>query len=667
MPYIKLQNLSLTYESSSQSSKIFENVNLTIGPVGLVGIVGESGCGKSSLLNMIASYQNVERGRIDIGVDKSEVTVIFQNFNLIDHLNVEENVGLPLILKGKTYEEALKFARLKLKKVGIPELGKRKISEISGGQQARVSLARGVLLNPEIILADEPTGSLDRQNSLQVMSLLKELSKESLILVVTHDEELAKRFCDKIYEIKNYNLVKIYDSCSPLKEVRDKRTVLRKTGRVKFKENIRLSYSFLKRRLKKIIATSFFCALCFALLFMTLNVNSNGLEMLDELSSNYMDYTCVNFVEKRKIDVSNREMSLIKNVRLSREKQDEISGMDSDLTYYPSLDGFILPYSNLKYAGKYLKSKAFLLPSFPEESKLVGTLPNAYSQIVVNQDFLNLNPNMKLGSYLNYSNDLIVQTNYLSSQVSDVLHLNITFKIVGISKEKCIVGRASVYYDYLKMFDKLSGIKLTNASKTYGYDVRIKDRLTYMSYDDDTLTCFKTIAKCSDPVGLAKSVSLAYSDEVVVNNAGLDIANSINDLIDSFSKIVIMFLCLAIACSFFLELVFIDNLYEEKRNELAIYLSFHISKKTFFNLGEGQITILSTIIILTTAIIFVILSLLGNAILVRIGLPEFFGLNVKVEYVVLLLLLSYVFSYFSSQIPLKNIYSNELVMALKGE
>lgn len=667
MPYIELHNLGLTYESSSQSSKIFENVNLTIGPAGLVGIVGESGCGKSSLLNMIASYQNVERGKIDIGVDKSEVSVIFQNFNLIDHLNVEENVGLPLILKGKTYEKALKFARLKLKKVGIPELGKRKISEISGGQQARVSLARGVLLNPKIILADEPTGSLDRQNSLQVMSLLKDLSKESLILVVTHDEELAKQFCDKIYEIKNYNLVKIHDSCSPLKEAGDIRTVLRKTGRVKFKENIRLSYSFLKRKLKKIIASSFFCALCFALLFMTLNVNSNGLEMLDELSSNYMDYTCVNLVEKRKIDVSNREMSLIKNVRLSREKQDEISGMDLDLTYYPSLDGFISPYSNLKYAGKYLDSKAFLLPSFPEESKLVGTLPNAYSQIVVNQDFLDLNPNMKLGSYLNYSNDLIVQTNYLSSQVSDVLHLNITFKIVGISKEKCIVGRASVYYDYLKMFDKLSGIKLTNASRTYGYDVRIKDRLTYMSYDDDTLTCFKTIAKCSDPVGLAKSVSLAYSDEVVVNNAGLDIANSINDLIDSFSKIVIMFLCLAIACSFFLELVFIDNLYEEKRNELAIYLSFHISKKTFFNLGEGQITILSTIIILTTAIIFVILSLLGNAILVRIGLPEFFGLNIKGEYVVLLLLLSYVFSYFSSQIPLKNIYSNELVMALKGE
>jgi len=667
MPYIKLNNLGLTYQSTNQSSKIFENVNVTFGPSGLVGIVGESGCGKSSLLNMVASYQNVEKGEIDIGSDKSEISTIFQNFNLIDHLNVIENVCLPLILKGETYQESIRLARLKLNEVGIPELANRRISEISGGQQARVSLARGIILNPAIILADEPTGSLDRENSIQVMSLLKDLSKNSLILVVTHDEELATRFCDEIYEIKNYNLVKIHEKPQPREEKEAIRSHINKFKRVKFKENIRLSYSFLKSRLKKIVASTVFCSLCFALLFMTLNVNSNGLEMLDELSSSYMDYTCVNLVEKRKIEISNKDMSLIKNVRLSKQKQRGIKGLYPDLECYPSLDGFIFPYFNLKSDGKYLESKVFLLPCFPDQTKLVGSVPCSYSEIIVNQNFLDINPSLKVGSCLNYSNDLIVQTNYMSNQASDVLHLNTTFKIVGVSKEKCIVGRASVYYDYLKMYDKLAGIKLVNASKTYGYDVRIKDRLTYMSYDDDTLTCFKTIAKCEDPVGLSEKVSEAYQDEVTVNNAGLDIANSTNDLISSFSKIVILFLFLAIACSFFLELVFIDNLYEEKRNELAIYLSFHISKKTFYNLGEGQITIVSAIIIAVTLLIFIALSIIGNAILVRLGLPAFFNLNLKAEYIGLLLLLSYVFSYFSSQIPLKNIYSNQLVMALKGE
>jgi len=667
MPYIKLQNLGLTYKSSSQSSKIFENVNVTIGPVGLVGIIGESGCGKSSLLNMIASYQNVEKGKIDIGVDISEVSVIFQNFNLIDHLNVEENIGLPLILKGKTYEEAIKQARLKSIKVGISELNKRHINEISGGQQARVSLARGIILNPKIILADEPTGSLDKENSTQVMSLLKDLSKNSLILIVTHDEELAKLFCDKVYEIKDFDLVKIQDKSILANEKNDISGISKKSSRVKFKENLRLSHSFLKRRMKKLIASSLFCSLCFALLFMTLNINNNGLKMLDELSSNYMDFTCVNLVEKRKIEVPNQDMFLIKNVRLSKQKQSEINSIDPDVKYYPSLDGFISPYSNLKFEGKYLESKTFLLPSFPDRSKLVGSLPYSYSQIVVNQDFLNLNSNLKIGSYLNYSNDLIVQTNYMSSEASDVLHLNITFKIVGVSKERCVIGRASVYYDYLMMYEKLNSIKLTNASKTYGYDVRIKDRLTYMAYDDDTLTCFKTIAECGDPVSLSNQVSIVYPDEVDVNNAGLEIANSINDLISSFSEIIVMFLCLALACSFFLELVVIDNLYEEKRNELAIYLSFHISKRTFFNLGEGQITILSTIIIILTTLLFIVLSSIGNLILVHIGLPEFFKVNLKVEYILMLLLLSYVFSYFSSQLPLKNIYSNELILALKGE
>ncbi len=665
MANIYIRDMSLTYSGKTFKKSIFKKVNLSLGPTGLIGIIGESGSGKSSLLNMLANYQNCEEGKIEIDIPKDRISVIFQSFNLIDHLNVESNVALPLILSGVNINEAIRAANIKLEEVGISELAKRKINQISGGQQSRVSLARGLILNPKLLLADEPTGSLDKENSIKVMEILQNVSKSNLVLVVTHNEEIAKIYCTEIYRITNCQLVKIYESKRLKFKTSDDNLNLKKR-RIKLKENIILALSFLKKRTKKVVMASLFCSLCFALLFMDLNVNKNSSELLNQLSSNQVDYTCVNFVEKRTIDVPNQDMSLVKNVRLSKEKKNAIKLLDHSISYYSSLDSFIIPYTNVLYSSKYLNSKVFMLPCFPEESKISGQLPEEFYEVIVNSSFLQLDSRMHLGSYVKYENDLIVETNYLSRVTKDVLHQSINFKIVGISNEQNVINRPSIYYDYLKMYEYIASTKLENASTIYSYDIYIKDRLSYLSCEDDTLTCFKTIAKVDDPLALSSLIAKNFSD-VKISNAGLDLAKSINSLISSLSQIVFLFLFLTLTCSFFLELVFINNLYEEKRTELALYLSFHISHKKFMNLGMGQVLILSLVILIMSCFLFICLSWIGNLILMQMHLPLFFTINVAIEDVVALLLLSFIFSYLSSQIPLKNIYSRELIESLRGE
>lgn len=666
MANIEIKKLSLVYTNKNSAHVVFDNLSINFGPCGLIGILGESGSGKSSLLNLLAKYQKLEKGEINIDVPQQKISVIFQDFNLINHLNVEENVALPLILSGMNRIDAVALANVKLNEVGIGQLAKRQIDQISGGQQARVSLARSIILNPQIILADEPTGSLDRSNSIKVIELLKNISHKRLVLMVTHDEELAYHYCSQIYKIFNHKLVKTQEKCDVCNVDIEKNEPEFAKKKIRLKENIFLSFSFLKKRLRKVVLMSLFCSLCFALLFMVININQNGRKMLDEIAENQVDYNCVNLVEKRIIDVPNQDMSLVKKVCLSPMAKRQLSQIDKSIVYYPCLDSFLKPYTNIQIDNQYLKDKIFIQPCFPDQSRIVGNIPQKYSDVIINENLLTQDANIGIGTVIHYENDLVVETNYLSSTTNDILHISIDLKIVGIAKTQNIISRPSVYYDYIAMYNFLESIKLNNASKQYAYDIFLSDRLSYLSDEDDSLTCFKTIGKVNDPLILSKIINEQLPN-LKISNTGLDIANSIDDLISSFSQIIVVFIILILICSFFLEMIFIRNLYDEKRKEFAIYLSFHIKRKEFMNLGMGQVVIITSIIVITSSLLFFLLSSLGNIILGKMNLPLFLTINLNLLYFILLFLLSFGFALGASLIPLNKIYSGELISSLRNE
>jgi len=218
---IKLINLSKVYRTTYMETVALDSINIHIRKGEFVAVMGPSGCGKSTLLNLVGMIDSAASGEywfdgVEIArrsendlVDlrKKNIGFIFQNFNLIDDLSVEENVDLPLLYLGLPKKERkLKVAKA-LELVGLGARAKHKPAELSGGQQQRVAVARSVVGDPKLILADEPTGNLDTKNGDDVMNMLNLLKDQgATILMVTHSPEHGSR-ADRIIEMLDGQVV----------------------------------------------------------------------------------------------------------------------------------------------------------------------------------------------------------------------------------------------------------------------------------------------------------------------------------------------------------------------------------------------------------------------------------------------------------------------------
>lgn len=216
---IKLINVNKYFNKGKRNEiHVINNTNLTLNDNGLVAILGESGCGKTTLLNVLGGLDRVRSG--DIYIDNERISshnvskvdklrnlnigYIFQDYKLIDDLSVFDNVAMALKLIGiKDKEEVKKRVEYVLDKVGILRYRYRPAGTLSGGERQRVGIARALVKNPKIILADEPTGNLDSKNSIEIMNIIKRISMDRLVILVTHERPLAEFYASRIIEIKD--------------------------------------------------------------------------------------------------------------------------------------------------------------------------------------------------------------------------------------------------------------------------------------------------------------------------------------------------------------------------------------------------------------------------------------------------------------------------------
>ncbi len=218
MSIIELKDITKKYKGGKT---IFSNYSLKIGEGEFVGIVGESGAGKTTLLNIIGLISNISSGSITIKkqsnltpsskkamlLRRNTIGYLFQNYGLIDDESVEWNLNLALEYKKLSRSQRKEKIQTSLIKIGLTDYEKKKIYQLSGGEQQRVAIAKLFLQESSIILADEPTSGLDNANKIMVMDLLKELNNKGItVIMVTHDLEIAKQ-CGRIIEIADGNII----------------------------------------------------------------------------------------------------------------------------------------------------------------------------------------------------------------------------------------------------------------------------------------------------------------------------------------------------------------------------------------------------------------------------------------------------------------------------
>ncbi len=480
---LELKNISKIY---NQNKKIevsaLKNINIKFPTTGIVFLIGKSGSGKSTLLNIIGcldkqttgeilvdgnNISKLKRKKLDAYLN-SYVGFIFQDYNLIDEYNVYQNIDLALCLQHKNKRKE-KIAKI-LEIVGMTGLENRKTNELSGGQKQRVAIARALSKDSKIILADEPTGNLDTQTSQQIMTLLKEISKDKLVIVVTHDIQLANMYADRIIEIQDGTIIN--DTAPYLGEIPTKELKIQKKH-LSFFKTLQLSFRNLKTKKARMLITTFLTTISITLLGFTYMLTSfniphthaksivsnkeNKIELYKKINGKIytIDSMIGTYTSK---DLNNLQTNFNKyNIKLSKVstimENDQLLNINLNLEKKYEDD-----YIEYAYYSLYTENTLFKELTGKENYKIIGRLPEKANEILITKlyaDYIikfNLvnyeynSKNEKVPIYLTFNSyDEILTKNYEINFGTNNL------KIVGIIDED------------LTKFESLKTLKLEQA------------------------------------------------------------------------------------------------------------------------------------------------------------------------------------------------------------
>ena len=356
---LELNDIKKDYVSGSTTVSALKGINLRFRDCEFVSILGQSGCGKTTMLNIIGGLDKYTSGDLKInGVStknykdrdwdfyrNNSIGFVFQSYNLIPHQTVLSNVELALTLSGVSKAERKKRAIEALEKVGLGEQIHKKPNQMSGGQMQRVAIARALVNNPDILLADEPTGALDTETSIQIMELLKEISKDRLIIMVTHNPELAKDYSTRIVRLLDGVIT---DDSDPYSledmeaDIRAKEAAKVKTSEKKIKKSgkkqktsmsfftaLSLSFNNLMTKKTRTILTAFAGSIGIIGIAMILSI-SNGIQLyIDRVQRDTLSSYPIT-LQAESIDISSMVTSMTGNSD-SEEHEDKSKIYSNDI------------------------------------------------------------------------------------------------------------------------------------------------------------------------------------------------------------------------------------------------------------------------------------------------------------------------------------------------
>ena len=486
---LKLENITKIYEGKNFKQIALNNVTLAFRNNEFVSILGPSGSGKTTLLNIIGGLDKYTYGNLIIdGVStrkykerdwnnyrSKKVGFIFQSYNLINHQTVLSNVLLSLNIAGKPKKESIKLAKKVLKDVGLENYIKKKPKELSGGQMQRVAIARALVTNPDIILCDEPTGALDSQTSIQIMELLKKISKEKLVIMVTHNVTLANKYSDRVialndgvitydtspYEVENYSL----------KKIKNKRKTMNKFT------SLSLSFNNLLTKKSRTLLTSFAGSIGIIGIALVLSLSKGTQKYINKIEKNtfskypisimesYIDYQ--NMFDKEKESCKNGSIcsindltnnvvndnkinSISKFSNILKQNYENINNYTLDINYNYNIDLNIYK-DNKMIENSSLYFKEFFnnnSPLLKEYTLIYGKLPEKYNEIVIVTDengklplsimkSLFINEDIDLSKTINISYEKIIDSKFkLVSETSYYMYENDTWQYIKNNQDK---------------------------------------------------------------------------------------------------------------------------------------------------------------------------------------------------------------------------------------
>ena len=519
---LTLKNIKKIYEQSDEA--VLYDINLTFNRDEFVSILGCSGAGKSTLLNIIGGLDCKTSGKLlingkdiykcnDSNLDyyrKNNVGFIFQNYNLIEHLTVYENVMLPLLLTNSKnkHKRVLKM----LDKVGLKDKKDSKICDLSGGQKQRVAISRALINNPDIILADEPTGALDYKTGYEIMNLIKKLSKNKLVIMVTHNKVLAKKYSSRIIYLDKGRVI---SDTNPSKKKKIYFNMKYNGRNLSIKNALLYSIKTIKAKRKSFLLTSLASSIGLILVALIISVSSGLKKEMNSYEKNVLSSVPI-IIPSVKTKISNKS-KMPKNKLYSYDYKEESK-------INPINDDFV------KYINK-MKTKLSCDINYSRNLKFniltedYNLLDNVEFSQMPSIKYIKRNYTLLAGSYPKNKNELMLvadQKNRIDKNILDALKFNGDVNVSDIFKKKMklifnddfYIKKDNVYF-INKNFENVYKEKNNVALKIVGIIRLTKDEEE--SYKNDLANEKSSLAYLSN-----------LADDVIDKNINSDIISDIN-------------------------------------------------------------------------------------------------------------------------------------------
>lgn len=653
MATIFIRNLNYSYNKQT----IFRNLNFSAKAGEFVIILGRSGTGKSTLLYLIDKDIKMQKGKIQIMPENVIVSLVFQSPTFIKNISVIDNIKIPLIAKGIDKKTISEKSECILKKIGIYDLKDRNIDELSGGQLARVQIARALIVNPDVLLLDEPTGSLDEENAKYFISLFKELSLNILVIMVTHRENFAYAYGDKVYLLENKNLtLKFEKENFEKKSISFKEEIEEKN--IKIKYSLKIGCIFLKSKLGRSLISMFFLTLVFSMMSLFLDVMSNTRNIFFDAAKSFANYNVchVSKIENEKLDDN---LSLVKKTFPSElEKKYEL---------YISFDYILGNTIKVLNSDETEYIDANFEPIIGENNfkLLCGRNILHDNEILVNNVLsseLKMNLDELLGKKIEINKAVQIISEKNNQKCFDTMMFNQNYIIVWIVDEIIGLNSGKVYYSYENMYRKLSTYNLINASEIFEKKVTIIDRIKNAT-EDDFVKSYKALIVTDEPTELKKYLN----DSFEVTSTALSYIENSESIVNSFLSIMEIFLILIAIGAFLLELFTIGTIYEEQKKILALFITFHLKKNNFEMIYYSLSFIYSFISFLLFFLFKLIEVVIFNCLIKKYGFITFLDFTfININNIIMLIVI-FTLSLIASSLVLYLLKKKNLVLSLADE
>ena len=507
---LEIKNINKSYRVGDFEQKVLKDVSIKFRKSEFVAILGHSGSGKTTLLNLIGGLDRYDSGDIVINgkstknfKDKewdayrnNSIGFIFQSYNLIGHISILDNVEMGMTLSGISKKTRRKKAIEALNRVGLGSHIHKKPNQLSGGQMQRVAIARALANDPDIILADEPTGALDSSTSKSIMDLIKEISKDKLVIMVTHNEDIANEYASRIIRLSDGEIL---EDSNPVKNIKDNSDYHLKKTAMSFITALNLSLRNIITKKGRTLLTAFASSIGIIGIALILSL-SNGFdkqiekfendtltnypitisrgtmegteEVMNSFTNSGGTYPSDKFVYKQKIDLE--KLTHINNI--DEEYMKYLDNIDKSL-----IDGISYTKLSVMNINLLVKGKKTKMVNFGTSMNSIMTIPKIFNN---EKNYLTTNYDLLYGAYPSRATDVLLVVSS-DNEVSEKVLENLGF---DINDEKFsfddIIGKELVYvindnlYSKIKYGDKTIYMMKNNYDELYDMEDNIKLKIS---------------------------------------------------------------------------------------------------------------------------------------------------------------------------------------------